>query len=84
MKHAMETVHLLWTGGWDSTYRLLYLLWEGKQVQPHYIIDTHRPSSGHELRAMEAIRASINKDIERLPGTLLPTVIPPKIQGVQK
>lgn len=83
MGYTSEAVHLLWTGGWDSTYRLLYLLWEGKQVQPHYILDPHRPSSGHELRAMEAISASIKQEAERLPGTLLPTEISEKASSVQ-
>lgn len=83
MGHTAETVHLLWTGGWDSTYRLLYLLREGKQVQPHYIIDPHRPSSSHELRSMEAISERIHKETEKLPGTLLPTEISEKASSVQ-
>lgn len=82
MRQAADTVHLLWTGGWDSTYRLLYLLWEGSQVQPHYIIDPHRPSSHRELRAMEAISENI-KRIEKLSGTLLPTEISEKASSVQ-
>ncbi len=83
MRHTAETVNLLWTGGWDSTYRLLYLLMEGKQVQPHYIIDPHRASSGHELRAMEAISERINYETEKLPGTLLPTEVSEKASSVQ-
>ncbi|MFC7295627.1 7-cyano-7-deazaguanine synthase [Marinobacter aromaticivorans] len=83
MRHTPATVHLLWTGGWDSTYRLLYLLREGKQVQPHYIIDPHRPSSRHELRAMEAISECINKETEKLSGTLLPTEISEKAASVR-
>lgn len=83
MKNPTETVHLLWTGGWDSTYRLLYLLWEGRRVQPHYIIDPNRPSSGNELHAMEEISERINKKTEKLPGTLLPTEISRKRTSVQ-
>ena len=83
MRHTAEIVHLLWTGGWDSTYRLLYLLREGKQVQPHYIIDPYRPSSRHELRAMEAISERINQETGKLPGTLLPTEISEKASSVQ-
>lgn len=83
MKDTGETVHLLWTGGWDSTYRLLYLLSQGRQVQPHYIIDPGRPSSDCELRAMEAICARINMTTEKLPGTLLPTEISGKRSSVQ-
>jgi 7-cyano-7-deazaguanine synthase in queuosine biosynthesis len=83
MRNTTETVHLLWTGGWDSTYRLLYLLSEGKQVQPHYIIDPGRQSTGPELRVMEAISERINRETVRLPGTLLPTEISEKTSSVQ-
>lgn len=83
MQNTTETVHLLWTGGWDSTYRLVQLLWQGRQVQPHYIIDPGRPSSGHELRAMEAIRQQIDNQADQLPGTLLATEISEKAAAVQ-
>ncbi len=83
MRNEAETVHLLWTGGWDSTYRLLQLLSQGKQVQPHYLVDHGRPSSDYELRAMEAIRARIHKNTEKLPGTLLSTEISEKMSSVQ-
>ena len=50
-------VSIFWTGGWDSTFRVLYAtLVDGRRVDPHYIIDTGRPSSLHELRAISKIR----------------------------
>ncbi len=53
-------VRVLWTGGWDSTFRVLYAtLVDGRRVEPHYIIDTGRPSSLHELRAISRIRDSL-------------------------
>lgn len=53
-------VQIFWTGGWDSTFRVLYAAWvEGKRVIPHYIIDTGRRSSLHELRAISRIRDSL-------------------------
>ena len=49
---------LLWTGGWDSTYRLLELLLvHGGTVQPYYLIDTHRRSLRLELRTMRRIKS---------------------------
>jgi hypothetical protein len=52
--------NLLWTGGWDSTYRLLELvLVHGREVQPHYLIDTNRASLGVELRAMRRIKSRL-------------------------
>ena len=52
-----ECIKILWTGGWDSTFRVLYAaLVDGKRVEPHYIVDTGRPSSLHELRAISKVR----------------------------
>jgi len=53
-------VNLLWTAGWDSTYRLLTLvLGQGRAVSPHYIVDPGRPGTPHELLAMREIRTHI-------------------------
>lgn len=55
-----ERVQLLWTGGWDSSFRLMQLLLvERRPVQPIYVVDTGRPSTLFELRAMEAMRAGL-------------------------
>ena len=57
---AHAWTHVLWTGGWDSTFRLLQLaLVRERAVQPHYVIDTGRPSTLHELRAIQSIRAGL-------------------------
>lgn len=62
-----EVVHLLWTGGWDSTYRLLDLvLSRGEPVQPHYVLDENRRSSEHELRAQTEIRRALPEPARRL------------------
>jgi 7-cyano-7-deazaguanine synthase len=53
--------HILWSGGWDSTFRVLQAaLKEGHRVQPYYLIDTGRDSTLHELRAIERIRKEAN------------------------
>lgn len=53
-------VRILWTGGWDSTFRVLYsTLVDRKRVEPHYIIDTTRPSSIRELQAISDIKAML-------------------------
>ena len=53
-------IKILWTGGWDSTFRVLYAtLVDGKRVEPHYIVDTARLSSLHELGAISEIRDSL-------------------------
>lgn len=54
----MSTRHVLWTGGWDSSYRVLELaLLGGQHVQPHYLVDTDRESTPYEMAAMDAIRS---------------------------
>lgn len=49
-------VNLLWTGGWDSTFRLLQLLLLHRvAVVPHYLEDPTRTSTQTELRTMARI-----------------------------
>lgn len=58
---ADTPVHVLWTGGWDSTFRVLDLaLRQGTPVQPHYIIDPGRASTPFELDALDRIRDAAN------------------------
>ena len=52
----VPSVDLLWTGGWDSTFRLLQLLLVHRvPVVPHYLQDPTRPSTQIELRTMARI-----------------------------
>jgi len=58
-KNDAAPVALLWTGGWDSTFRLLTLLLvERRVVQSYYIVDRprHRPGVPAEQQAMARIR----------------------------
>jgi hypothetical protein len=49
-------VNLLWTGGWDSTFRLLQLLLLHRvPVVPHYLQDPARASTPTEMRTMARI-----------------------------
>lgn len=61
-----DSIHVLWTGGWDSTYRVLYAsLVEKKIVFPHYIADLGRPSTIREIRAISDVRRELEKiDLE--------------------
>ncbi len=69
-----EVINLLWTGGWDSTFRLLQLLLlQEKIVQPHYLIDSDRPSTGVEIRTMENIKKRLFADHVQTRDILLPT-----------
>ncbi|MEM2293044.1 MAG: hypothetical protein QXX41_07180, partial [Nitrososphaerota archaeon] len=77
MSHNTDAeVNLFWTGGWDSTFRLLYLVFvKKKSVQPFYIVDTGRPSTLHELRAMHVIKEEVAKRDPQLANLIKPTII---------
>lgn len=70
----MPTHNLLWTSGWDSTFRLLQIiLIEKKSVQPIYIIDKDRKSLNNELEAIERIKIKIQKEYPEAYSLILPT-----------
>jgi queuosine biosynthesis protein QueC len=73
-----DATNILWTGGWDSTYRVLYLvLIEKKIVQPHYIFDVARNSSARELQAISEIRRELKRIDEEAFRRLRKTNITP-------
>lgn len=55
-------VNILWTGGWDSTYRVLCLSRMDVVLQPHYILYKNRYSHNKELEAMKTISEIITND----------------------
>jgi 7-cyano-7-deazaguanine synthase in queuosine biosynthesis len=67
-------VNLLWTGGWDSTFRLLQLLWlQHRRVQPVYLIDPGRRSTAVEIETMQKIRDRLRREPAATADLLLPT-----------
>ena len=67
-------IHLLWTGGWDSTFRLIDLALTRKfRVQPYYILDVSRRSTGYELLAMTQLRDLLERRDAGVRDRLLPT-----------
>lgn len=57
---SSQPVNLLWTSGWDSTFRLLELVVVARRpVQPYYVYDRARGSSDIELRTQRTIRDAI-------------------------
>jgi hypothetical protein len=74
MSASEQSANLLWTGGWDSTYRLLELLLKEKRsVTPFYLIDAERPSTGKELQAIKRIKERIFCDYPQTRELLQPT-----------
>ena len=54
-----EVVNLFWSGGWDSTFRLLQLLLTEKtKVQPHFMV-WGGDSIGEPVKAMQNIRSKL-------------------------
>ena len=71
-----EVVRIFWTGGWDSTFRVLQvLLLEKRKVKPYYIIDPSRKSTDAEIKAMENIKDQLFLKHPHTKNLLLPTVI---------
>lgn len=50
-----HTVSILWSGGWDGTFRLLQLATEPICIQPIYVIDENRQSLEFEKGSMQKI-----------------------------
>lgn len=72
-----SAVPILWTGGWDSTFRLLSLLLiEQRAVQPYYVVDrlSYRPAVPAEQEAMRKIRELITARSPAVAARLLTTI----------
>jgi len=70
----MNRVNILWTGGWDSTYRVLRLMDKCVSIQPYYLKDNNRQSGELELKAIR----TITEDIRNHPDTrceILETIV---------
>ncbi len=52
---GVEPVRILWTGGWDSTFRIIELSRMQVTIEPVYVRDPGRESIGYETKAMDLI-----------------------------
>lgn len=55
-------VNILWTGGWDSTYRMIELSRKDLDINPIYICDTTRPSLQIEIKTIKKLYQMIVED----------------------
>ncbi|MBQ0040959.1 MAG: hypothetical protein KBS56_02930 [Clostridiales bacterium] len=60
-KEIKTTHHVLWTGGWDSTYRIVELAREGAAIEPVYVINPGRRSYEIELGRVREIIAMLEE-----------------------
>ncbi len=74
MNKALKKINIFWTGGMDSTFRLVQLLMTTDfLVQPHYIVRSE-DSTGIEIDSMIKIRRAISREYPELMPKLLPTL----------
>ena len=71
----VKTNNVLWTGGWDSTFRVIQLYRLGATIQPIYVIDYNRISSSKELDVVEELSNSIPSKFSKSKGQILPLKI---------
>lgn len=55
----IKKVNILWTGGLDSSCRIIELSRMNVEIQPYYIWDTTRDSIKQEIRAMKRITQDV-------------------------
>jgi len=68
-----ETVNILWTGGWDSSFQLIRCYIHGTaSIQPVYLIDENRRSTAMELLTMVRIKEALRAQFPERAGSLLP------------
>ena len=72
-----DAVHdVLWTSGWDSTFRVADLvLTHGRVVRPHYLIDPSRLSTEVELETIAELRKAIAAKSDDAGSLLMPLAI---------
>ncbi|SDH73414.1 hypothetical protein [Winogradskyella thalassocola] len=67
-----EAKVVLWTGGWDSTFRVIQLYERGLILQPLYVIDKGRPSTDKELETIKQLSEEIRQRFKDSNGKILP------------
>ena len=68
-----ETINILWTGGWDSSFQLVSSVVHGTaDIQPFYIVDESRKSTAMELLRMSQIKQALRSDFPARAVSLLP------------
>lgn len=64
MNKKVRKFKVLWTGGWDSTFRIVELSRQNVIIQPIYVCDYNRKSVEQELSVMKKILEALQKHKE--------------------
>ena len=68
--------NVLWTSGWESTYRVVDLILNKKEeVQPYYILDNKRVSSKVEINTMKKIKRMLIEQDPEAENLLKDTIV---------
>lgn len=71
---TIDNTNIFWTGGLDSTFRVIQLLMSTEcMVQPHYIINGEE-STGFEIDTMNNFRRRISRESPGVHARFLPTI----------
>lgn len=70
-----DSKNILWTGGWDSTYRVIQLYRLGAKIQPIYVLDNNRISFKKELEVITNLSNEIPASFNQSKGEILPLTI---------
>jgi 7-cyano-7-deazaguanine synthase in queuosine biosynthesis len=74
---TLSSVKVLWTGGWDSSFRVVWLMSQaasGTVIEPYYVVDPQRASTSHELRAIAEIAEVVKQRFGNRGVTLRPLI----------
>ncbi|CAM1367211.1 conserved hypothetical protein [Tenacibaculum sediminilitoris] len=77
----LETINIFWTGGWDSTFRVLELSDKNIIIQPFYLRD-NRKSEMMEINTVK----NLTEAIKKLPNTkcILKPLLIKKVSDIDK
>ncbi len=70
-----EVKHVLWTGGWDSTFRIIELFNRDLVLQPIYVIDNSRGSTQKEIETIQLLTDLIHDRFTESKGKILPALL---------
>ena len=71
----MKKIHnILWTGGWDSTFRVIQLYKQNITIQPIYVQDRGRPSTQKEIETIQLLSNQIKKRFKDCNSDILPPI----------
>lgn len=65
-------INFLWSGGWDSTFRIIQLYNRGLNIQPIYIVDPSRKSHKKEIETIYLLSKLIPEKFGNTKGEILP------------